>query len=212
MYTHPNIVTVPHPSLRQKTKPVSVFDKKIQQVVKKLTDTLESGSDRGVGLSAPQIDTQWRIYVTKTEYAGNFSQEIEPISIGSSNKNSSQIAIFINPRIINTSKEHGLGGDSKSTPLEGCLSIPGLYGPIPRHFWIDLEFETPISLKKEDLALETHTIRLFDFDSRLAQHEIDHLDGILFTDHTIEHDLPLYIENKNGELEMIQNKQFLESY
>ena len=196
------IVTVPHPALRKEAKEVTTYDKKIQQVVKNLGQTLLTGSERGVGLSSPQIDTQWRIYVTKKVFA-------LPKDASAAEKKAVQkdVAVFINPRITKTSKKHDLGKDETGTPLEGCLSIPGIYGPVPRFEWVEIEFERP-----ENDTLVSDKLTLHDFSARLAQHEIDHLDGILFTDYTLEYNLPLYQENEQDELEKITDTRFIESF
>jgi len=205
MQVHPNIITVPNQALRQVAKPVVDFDKKIKLILKDLTTTLQESSDRGVGLSAPQIDTKWRIYATKSEFALDENEaEKKP-----KNRNAPYAAVFINPEITRVSKEFELGEDGDGTPLEGCLSIPGIYGPIPRHQWIDLSFLTP---NESNTELIPKQIRLHDFSARLAQHEIDHLDGILFTDYTLEYDLPLYAENEQGELEKLKDTRFVESF
>jgi peptide deformylase len=206
MQVHPNIVTVPHQALRQVAKPVVDFDKKIKQIIKDITTTLEESSDRGVGLAAPQINTKWRIYATKSEFALG---ENESEKKTGKNRNSPYAAVFINPEITRVSKEFELGEDGDGTPLEGCLSIPGIYGPIPRHQWIELSYHTPNESNTELIAKQ---VRLHDFSARLAQHEIDHLDGILFTDYTLEYDLPLYAENEQGELEKLRDTRFVEGF
>lgn len=206
MQVHPNIVTVPHQSLRQVAKPVVDFDKKIKQVIKELATTLQESSDRGVGLAAPQIDTKWRIYATKSEFALG---ENESEKKTGKKRTKPYAAIFINPEITRVSKEFELGEDGDGTPLEGCLSIPGIYGPIPRHQWVELSYQTP---NESNTELITKEVRLHDFSARLAQHEIDHLDGILFTDYTLEYDLPLYAENDQGELEKLRDTRFVEGF
>jgi peptide deformylase len=216
MQVHPNIVTVPHQSLRQVAKPVVDFDKKTKQVIKELVTTLEESSDRGVGLAAPQIDTKWRIYVTKSEFASGKSEFALRKDGSAKNKkqtekkrNTPYAAVFINPEITRVSKKIELGEDGDGTPLEGCLSIPGIFGPIPRHQWIELWYQTPNDSNTE---LITKEVRLHDFSARLAQHEIDHLNGVLFTDYTLEYDLPLYAENDQGELEKLIDTRFVEGF
>lgn len=202
------IVTVPNQALRKKAKPVTTYNNKIKQVIKNLTHSLTTGSERGVGLSAPQIDTQWRIYVTKPEHAMPAATSNAAVLQASKDTNQ-KVAVFINPKIIKTSKKYDLGEDQDGTPLEGCLSIPGIYGPIPRFHWVEIEFNQVANTTNE---LTTKTIVLDGFSARLAQHEIDHLDGILFTDYTLEYDLPLYQENQSGALEKIPNTRFIESF
>jgi peptide deformylase len=199
MQHHPKVVTVPHQSLRRVAKPVVNLDKKIIQVIKHLKFNLKNHSKKGVGLSAPQINTQWRIYVTKPEFANQDPQQVQ----------TNEAAIFINPQITKKSKTFELGEDNNETPLEGCLSIPGFYGPVPRYQWIELSYQT---LNPTQNGLISRQIRLQDFSARLAQHEIDHLNGILFTDYTIEHNLPLYLENEHGKLISVADTKFIHSF
>lgn len=205
------IVTVPHPALRKEAKPITVYDKKIQQVVKELSKTLSTGPKHAVGLAAPQIDANWKIYATRQSV-------IDP------SLPDTLVSVFINPRITKTSQKHDLGVDSGGgTPLEGCLSIPGIYGPIPRYAWVEVEFERPV-LPGEKVSvtsdlqqmaeptLVSDSVRLEGFPARLAQHEIDHLHGVLFTDYTLQYDLPLYEENNRKKLIEIEDIRFIESY
>jgi len=189
------IVTVPHPALRQSAKPITTYDKKIQQFLTGLADALVTGPAFGVGLSAPQVDKQWRAYVTRR----NVIDESAPRT---------EVEFFLNPRIVKTSRQHGLGKDHDGTPLEGCLSIPGLFGPVPRYAWIEVEFERP----DDNGQLQSDRVRLEGFPARLAQHEIDHLDGILFTDYTQQYKLPLYVEDDQKELVLVSDSRFIESY
>jgi peptide deformylase len=91
--------------------------------------------------------------------------------------------------------------------LEGCLSMPGLYGPVPRWSWIEIEFEDFVS--PTSLALKSQKLRFEDFAARVVQHEADHLDGVLFTDYANDYDLPVYQENHKGELVEIEDKSLL---
>lgn len=192
------IITVPHPTLRKKAKQVAVFDKKMQLLVKDLSTSLYEGPKHGVGLAAPQVDSLWRMYAVRQSVIDPAVPENE-------------ITIFINPRITKTSKKHDLGEDQDGTPLEGCLSIPGIYGPVPRFAWIEIEFERPKSADFKE-GLVSDSAQLEGFAARLAQHEMDHLEGILFTDYTAQYELPLYEENKFGKLIEIDDTRFIESY
>ena len=101
------------------------------------------------------------------------------------------LAVYINPEIVTHSDQLTLGPDKKHPTLEGCLSIPGLYGPVPRWTEITLSYQ---ELVEEKLIDRTQT---FDnFAARVVQHEVDHLNGILFTDYSLQYDLPVYQENK----------------
>ena len=79
--------------------------------------------------------------------------------------------VMVNPEIIEASEE-------RHTMLEGCLSLPGWYGEIPRPAWV--------TLKYQDVHGKEHRIKRADARGykvgRMSQHEIDHLDGVLFTE------------------------------
>lgn len=166
------IITIPHPTLREQSVLVTRVDKKLIDLVAGLEETLlETRKPKGVGLAAPQVDRLKRI----------FSMNLEP--------DNRQLRSFINPVIVNHSKEKTFGEDEKDPILEGCLSIPGIYGPVPRWQWVDLEYQ----VIKDD-KLITKEERFEEYGARVAQHELDHLDGILFIDYSLELDLPLYQE------------------
>jgi len=105
---------------------------------------------------------------------------------------------FINPRIIKKSKQITFGPDKEDPILEGCLSIPELYGAVPRNLWIEAEYQFIDNGK----LLEAKT-KLENFEARVFQHEADHLNGILFTDYSLEYDLPVYREHKKGKYEEV---------
>ena len=165
------IVIVPHPSLREVAKQVQEVDKKLIRFVGELEKTLhDTKNPKGVGLAATQVNAKRRVFATQLNRS---------------------LRSYINPRIVKHDKKQTLGPNKKEPYLEGCLSIPGIYGPVPRHGWVDLEFQTI-----QDGRLVTQVEHFDDFDARVIQHELDHLDGILFTDYTKKLDLPLYQENK----------------
>lgn len=183
------IITVPHPALRNKSLPVTTIDKKLIEFIKDMEKTLMGKKDpQGVGLSAPQLNKNLRLFSTFFEHGGN-----KP-----------EIRTYINPEIIRASDKMTLGPDSKKPILEGCLSIPNVWGAVQRHHWIKLNYYT----LNPNLTLEKHSQRFESFPARVIQHEFDHLEGILFTDRTLKDNLPLYQE-KNGQLEEIQlNPQY----
>lgn len=149
-----------------KTKSVRVrqFDKGLQTLVQDMIDTMHEHN--GVGLAAVQIGVLRRVIVVEQpaveeEREDGTLVEIEP----------SQLLVMVNPEIIEASEE-------RNTMLEGCLSLPGWYGEIPRPEWV--------TIKYQDLNGKEHRIKRADAKGyrigRMAQHEIDHLDGILFTE------------------------------
>ena len=174
------IISVPNTTLRQKAKTVEKVDKKLLLFLDELQRTLAAKDDpKGVGLAAPQVNMLWRIFTTQ-------------LPIGN-NEDETELRTYINPKIIDKSDELTLGLNKRKPVLEGCLSIPGIYGPVPRHSWIQLEYQV---LNGDQL--ETRTEHFKDFAARVAQHELDHLEGILFIDYFLEYDLPLYKDKPNS--------------
>ncbi len=182
-----NIVQVPHPRLREKTKPVEKIDAQLMQFLHDIAATLEQKRNpRGVGLSAPQVDVHYSAFVT---YLPNDdAPEEKPI-----------LRTFINPQIVKTSVQKTFGEDPKQPILEGCLSIQHLYGPVPRFEWVEIEYQV-VSYDK----LESKKERFDSFAARVMQHEYDHLQGILFTDYILKFELPLY-DDRKGKLREISS-------
>jgi peptide deformylase len=179
------IITVPHPTLRSVAQPVTQVDTKLVNFLQNLDATLaHKRNPKGVGLAAPQVNTKWRIFSTQ-------------LTTMEGENETTRLRSYINPEIIDHSDELTVGAEKENPTLEGCLSIPGIYGPIPRWSWVKLRYEKIGS----NNALEQQEETFRDFSARVIQHEIDHLDGILFIDHTIKYGLPLYKENpKNDKL------------
>ncbi len=187
------IITIPNPILRQTAKKVERVDKKLLKFLAELQNSLVKAQDpQGVGLAAPQLGKSLAIFAT---------QLIDPAT-----HNFLPLQIFINPQITAHSDKLTFGPDKNKPDLEGCLSIPTLYGPIPRWPWIDLNYQII-----ENNQLITKQERFTDFNARVIQHERDHLDGVLFTDYTKKYNLPLY-QDKNGKLEEITDLSILEAY
>jgi peptide deformylase len=189
------IITVPHPTLRTKAQPVNKVDKKLQQFLSELGATLKNTrKPRGVGLAAPQVNKKWRIFTTFLEAAAG-----QP----------AQLRAFINPRITDHSDKLTFGPDPKEPRLEGCLSIPGIYGAVPRWQWVELAYD---EINQDDASpnqpygeLIERRDHFADFAARVMLHEFDHLEGILFTDYSLKYDLPVYQENtKTKQFEEIE--------
>lgn len=180
------LTLVPHAILRAKSSDVE-FDKKTKELLTNLQDTLlYQSSPKGVGLSAPQIGKNKNVFLTLEK--------------------ETQITFFLNPQITAVSKEMTLGQDEEDEPiLEGCLSIPNIYGPVPRHEWIEVSF---VTLKNNEFVAQSG--KYHDFTARVIQHEIDHLHGVLFTDYILKLDLPLY-EHKGRKMVEI-DKEFAKAF
>jgi peptide deformylase len=152
------IVYLPAPILRRKAKPVTKFDKDLQTLIDDMIETMREAP--GVGLAAPQIDLPMQLAVI--EYAeGEDEEENEGKEL------KKKLFVLINPEIVKTSEEKVFG-------VEGCLSIPGLIGEVERHEAIQVK------------ALNRHgqpvKLKVDGWMARIFQHEIDHLNGVLFTD------------------------------
>jgi len=181
------IITIPHPTLRETAQAVTKANNQLIKFITELESTLENSKNpRGVGLAAPQVDKLLRVFTTS--FSSNDNQDkLE-------NRLQDNIRHFINPVISKACKRKKvLGVDPTDPDLEGCLSMPGLYGPVPRRRWVEIEFQT-----LENEQLQNHKERFDGFHARVIQHELDHLDGILFTDYSLEHDLPVYHQSDDG--------------
>lgn len=164
------ILTVPNDVLNKPSKPVTTFDKKLAKTIKEMQKTLAETYDPvGVGLAAPQVGISKQLFIARpTE--------------------DSQPKTFINPKII---KQQAAKKESKKEKklLEGCLSIPNIWGKVKRNQKLTLEYQD----EKGNKHIE-------DFDGFMAtiiQHEIDHLEGTLFTKHVVEQNEKLFRSHKN---------------
>lgn len=167
------ILTIPadEEKLRQKSAPITAFDITLDALITDLAETLESQIDPpGLGLSAPQIGVFKRVFVARVR---------------------NKIKHFVNPRILKFSKK-------EIAYLEGCFSIPLLYGHVMRPAEIDLEAQDKHGKKSH--------VHYRGIAARIIQHEYDHLEGILFTDH---------VHTQNGKIFKVEkdkggNEQFVE--
>lgn len=148
---------MPNPVLRQKTHKVTDFGPNFQEMVDDMIETMQAAN--GVGLAAPQIGQLLRMAVIESLPDVDEAGEEIP--------DSRQLFVIVNPEIFWKSRDMADG-------IEGCLSIPGYLGEVERHEAIRVRGQDRTG-KKARLKLEGWTARIF-------QHEIDHLDGVLFID------------------------------
>ena len=142
-----------HPVLRQRARPLDKATLRNPLLQKLIDDMIETMHEyHGVGLAAPQVHEDICLFV------GLLDQEPTP---------DSEAVAVVNPEIIPD------GTDTKEG-WEGCLSIPDIRGMVPRF--------TSITVKGLDRDGRPVELRLKDFAARVAQHETDHLDGVLFFD------------------------------
>jgi peptide deformylase len=147
------IVTLPDPVLRKKAHPITRFDADLQDLADDMIETMRQAP--GVGLAAPQVGIPDRLIVV--EYPEDDELEDSP----------KKLYVIVNPEIKQASEEKEMG-------IEGCLSIPGLHGEVKRSLSVTVKGKTrhgqPIRIKAKGWL------------ARIFQHEVDHLNGVVFTD------------------------------
>jgi len=151
------IITLPDPILRHKARNVTRFDSELQTLIEDMIESLRAAP--GVGLAANQVGILDRVIVV--EYPENDEQEDAP----------KKLFIVINPVIKEASAETEMG-------IEGCLSIPGLHGDVERALMVTVKGQT----RRGQLI----KIKAKGWLARIFQHEIDHINGVVFTDRAIK--------------------------
>jgi peptide deformylase len=149
-----DIVTLPNPLLRRKAHKVTDFGKDFRVLVEDMIETMREAP--GVGLAAPQVAVPLRLVVV--EYGDDEDEKVPK-----------KLFVVANPEITERSVE-------TETGIEGCLSVPGLIGEVERNLRVTVKGQNrqgnPVKIKAEGWL------------ARIFQHEIDHLDGIVYTDLT----------------------------
>lgn len=150
------IVIHPDPVLRNKAKKVRKATPQVQQLIDDMVETMRVAP--GVGLAAPQLGVGQRIIVI--EFA-------EPSEDPEQPPKEAKLYAVINPEITRSSSE-------TETGVEGCLSIPGYLGEVERHSWV--------TIKGQNRHGQPFRLKAKGWLARIFQHEIDHLNGVLFLD------------------------------
>lgn len=196
------LITVPNKLLRKKSLSVKELNKENVQFISNLVETLvKKQNPGGVGLSAVQVGNLSRVFVTNLP-------PIHDLDNFDDSMPAPEIKVFINPEIVDVSEKLTLGSDPKHPALEGCLSIPSLYGPVPRHTKLKIKYLTPASFiepkNNGDRKFEMVEIQeeFSNFYARVIQHEFDHLEGVLFTDYTLETNQDLYFDQNDRLVEI----------
>lgn len=158
------ILTSEHPILRQKAKKVKRVDASIQKLIDDMFDSMHAA--RGLGLAAPQIGVGLRVLIVEMPKDDtDDTVEAQPYEKRRV-KYSGERIVLINPEIIHA--------EGEQIGEEGCLSIPGYVGIVRRAQKVIV---TGLNRNGKEIKLTGE-----DLLARAFQHEIDHLDGILFTD------------------------------
>jgi peptide deformylase len=148
-------------TLKMRCRPIKLPDKRLKALIDDMFETMRAND--GVGLAAPQVGLPIRLIVievppTYEEQEDGTKVEVSP----------AEQYYFINPKIVKMSSEEVIRN-------EGCLSLPGWYGDVPRASWVTVEYQ----------ELNGKQRRMRKVDGILGwvlQHEVDHLEGILFTE------------------------------
>jgi peptide deformylase len=169
------VIVTPDPRLRQKSTKVSQVDDEVKQIIAEMIQSCidwenEHEFELSAAMAAPQLGYNRRIIVVREDM---------------SNKDNANFIALINPEVIKT--------EGKTLyDYEGCLSVPTIYGKVPRpakaRIKAVLEDGTEVRLKAQD------------FLARILLHEIDHLNGILFIDHIKDQTDAFYKLDDKGDL------------
>lgn len=185
------IITAPNPILREKAREITkeeLLSEKIQQLILDMGETMKKAN--GIGLAAPQVNESLRIIcidARECDQSGSIRKKIYPSLSAPLRQrglpaqaggqatslkegiltNGNEIFILVNPRVT-------WGSLTKVIMKEGCLSIPETYGQIKR--------SKNIRVKCLNANGEKVKFKATELFARVLQHEIDHLDGVLFTD------------------------------
>ena len=152
------IAKMGHPVLRRQAEAVEdPTAPEIKQLVASMIETMIDAE--GLGLAAPQVYVPKRVVIFRVPREDSDDEEDEPAV------EPLPLAILINPEIE-------ILGEDKVSSWEGCLSVPGLRGQVPRYAHICYAAWTPAGERIEQEAEGLH--------ARVVQHECDHLDGVLY--------------------------------
>ena len=178
------IVTVPNSILTSPTISVTEIDNNIKKIITDMEKILIAQDDPpGVGLAANQVGLDLSIFI------------IRPTE-------KSKTKVFINPKIIRqiesdeirrsqmkSEKTDSIKKKNKKVKLEGCLSIPQIWGPVKR--------SDRVFIKYQDLTGKEFIKWFTGFESIIIQHEMDHLNGVVFTQRSVEQKGQLYREEED---------------
>ena len=147
------IVLSDNPLLRQRSRRVKRFGPALQQLVDDMVETMHAAN--GIGLAAIQVGVPERVIVVQ-------------LPEDDENPTDGKLYVVVNPEVARKSRETEDG-------IEGCLSIPGWVGEVPRH--------RAVTVKGRDLHGKPVRIKAQELLARVFQHEVDHVSGVLFIDH-----------------------------
>ena len=148
-----NLIKLPHPTLRRKAHKIVEFNADLQRLIEDMIETMRD--EPGVGLAAPQVNISQRLIVVEYPEDDTISS-VKP-----------KVFVLANPELTRLSDESVKG-------IEGCLSVPNLFGEVER--------SQSVTVRGQNQHGKNVTIKANGWLARIFQHEIDHLNGILFVD------------------------------
>lgn len=171
-----SIITLPNELLRQKSKKVQVITPETLKIIDKMTAVALDWEDSrpheiSAAISAVQIGHMERIVIIRSDF---------------DDKSVRDFTALINPEIVKFEGEI-------NKDFEGCLSVPDAYGEVPRH--------NKIRVKALDIDGNEVRFKADGFLARIVQHEIDHVNGIVFIDHIVDEKDAFFKLDEKGELQ-----------
>lgn len=180
------IITLPNPHLRQKSTRIHVITEDVLQLINDMTDASLDWEDSrpheiSAALAAVQIDRLDRVVIVRSDFDDKSIREFIPL---------------INPEIIK-------GEGEMITDYEGCLSVNGFYGKVPRY--------SKVRIKALDANGNEVRVKAEGFLARVLQHEIDHTNGVVFIDHIKDQTDAFYRLNDKGELDPLDYDTYVKN-
>ncbi len=157
-----NILKDSDPALRKKSRPVTDFNKRLWELLDDMRETMLDAN--GSGLAAPQVGILRRAFLVAAPAAHESEAEAEPLT--EDEEYDEEIMELINPEILEVNGEQ--------TGLEGCLSLPGVWGIVTRPM--------RVKVRAQDRFGNYFEAEGEGLTARAICHELGHLDGQLFTD------------------------------
>lgn len=153
-----NIITLPEPNLRKRSAKVGIITDEVKKLIQNMIDATidwENSRDHeaAVGLAAIQVNELYRVFIIRNDFE---------------NTDDKNFTVFINPEIV---KKIG----PMEEDYEGCLSVPDIYGKVPRY--------QSVKVKAMNEKGQSFRVTAHGYLARILQHEVDHTHGVVFIDH-----------------------------
>jgi peptide deformylase len=168
--------------LRRAARPVERFDDELRRFGAALVDTMLEAE--GAGLAAPQVGVPLRVFALTGTYAGT----LDPDEEHDREAERAAARLIVNPTLV--------AREGRRVDVEGCLSIPGIFA--------DVERDAAVTLRYQDLNGDTREVTGEGIHAKALQHELDHLDGVLFLDRMAPSVRTEVMEQHRAELAQMQ--------